>query len=69
MVSHGLFAQLLVQLLLQELQLHPCLRKLCLELCYFLGMSALLKPGTENKADAMIAFFHSNTPTAQMVSA
>lgn len=47
LVAHGLFAQLLVQLLLQELQLGPCLRKLCLELGDFLGVSPLLQPGEE----------------------
>lgn len=49
LVSYRLFVQLLIQLLLQELELGPGLRQLCLELCYFLGMFPLLNPSIKNK--------------------
>ena len=51
MVFCGLFAQLLIQLLLQELELGPGLCQLCLELCYFLGMFPLLNPSIKNKEE------------------
>ena len=51
LVFCGLFAQLLIQLLLQELELGPGLCQLCLELCYFLGMFPLLNPSIKNKEE------------------
>lgn len=51
LVSYGFFAQLLIQLLLQQLELGPGLCQLCLEFCYFLRVLPLLDPSTKNKKE------------------
>lgn len=63
MVSYGLFVQLLIQLLLQELELSPRLCQLHLELCYFLGMFPFLNPSIKNKK----AWNHSTLTPPQSV--
>lgn len=54
LVFHRLFAQLLVQLLLQELELGPGLCQFRLELRYFLGMLPILDPGTRTRREKVV---------------